>query len=200
MIFEFNGFIPVVDESSFVHPLATVTGNVVIGKNVYVGPGAALRGDWGQIIIEDGCNVQENCTIHMFPGTQVLLKAGAHIGHGAIIHGATIGLNSMIGMNAVVMDEVEIGDECIVGALCFVPAKMVVPRRSLVVGNPGKIIKEVTDEMMKWKTMCTALYQTLPAECKLSLKEVEPLRAIEPNRPSQEAMFKTWESIKAGKK
>lgn len=200
MIFEFNGFIPVVDESSFVHPLATVTGNVVIGKNVYVGPGAALRGDWGQIIIEDGCNVQENCTLHMFPGTQVLLKAGAHIGHGAIIHGATIGLNSMIGMNSVVMDEVEIGDECIVGALCFVPAKMVVPRRSLVVGNPGKIIKEVTDEMIEWKTMGTALYQTLPAECKLSLKEVEPLRAIEPNRPTQEAMFKTWESIKAGKK
>jgi phenylacetic acid degradation protein len=123
MIFEFNGFIPVVDESSFVHPLATVTGNVLIGKNVYVGPGAALRGDWGQIIIEDGCNVQENCTLHMFPGTQVLLKAGAHIGHGAIIHGATIGVNSMIGMNAVVMDEVEIGDECIVGALCFVPPK-----------------------------------------------------------------------------
>ena len=139
MIFEFNGFIPVVDESAFVHPLATVTGNVVIGKNVYVGPGAALRGDWGQIIIEDGCNVQENCTLHMFPGKQVLLKAGAHIGHGSIIHGATIGLNSMIGMNAVVMDEVEIGDECIVGALCFVPTKMVVPRRSLFCqGTPNK--------------------------------------------------------------
>ncbi len=199
MVFEFNGFIPVIHESSFVHPLATVTGNVLIGKDVYIGPGAALRGDWGQIIIEDGCNVQENCTLHMFPGTQVLLKAGAHIGHGAIIHGATIGLNSMIGMNSVVMDDVEIGDECIVGALCFVPAKMMVPKRSLVVGNPGKIIKEVTDEMMEWKTMGTALYQTLPNECKRSLKEVEPLREIEPNRPAQEAMFKTWEAIKSSK-
>ena len=97
-IFEFNGYKPVIDKSSFVHPNATVTGHVIIGKHVYIGPGAAIRGDWGKIIIEDGCNVQENCTIHMFPGTTVLLKKGAHIGHGAIIHGATIGENCLIGM------------------------------------------------------------------------------------------------------
>jgi len=105
MIYEFKGFIPVIHESSFIHPQAAVTGNVIIGKNVYVGPGAAIRGDWGEIIIEDGCNVQENCTIHMFPGKSMVLKAGAHIGHGAIIHGANIGVNSMVGMNAVIMDE-----------------------------------------------------------------------------------------------
>ena len=97
MFYEFNQIKPVVDESSFVHPQAAVTGNVIIGKNCYIGPGAALRGDWGQIIIEDGCNVQENCTIHMFPGVTVLLKEGAHIGHGAIIHGATIGKNCLSG-------------------------------------------------------------------------------------------------------
>ena len=91
MIYEFKGFIPVIHESSFIHPQAAVTGNVIIGKNVYVGPGAAIRGDWGEIIIEDGCNVQENCTIHMFPGKSMVLKSGAHIGHGAIIHGANIG-------------------------------------------------------------------------------------------------------------
>jgi len=119
MIYEFNGYIPVIDETAFVHPHATVTGNVIIGKNVYIGPGAAIRGDWGEIIIEDNCNVQENCTIHMFPGVTVRLKEMAHIGHGAIIHGATIGRNVMIGMNAVVMDNVEVGDESIVGALCF---------------------------------------------------------------------------------
>ncbi|NOQ72677.1 MAG: gamma carbonic anhydrase family protein [Crocinitomix sp.] len=197
MIFEFNGFIPVVHETAFVHPQATVTGNVIIGKDVYIGPSAALRGDWGQIIIEDGCNVQENCTVHMFPGTTVRLKKGAHIGHGAIIHGGTIGENCLIGMNAVVMDDVVIEDECIVGALCFVPAKMKIPKRSLVVGNPAKIIKQVSDEMLKWKSMGTALYQTLPGECKSTLKEVEPLREVEANRPSQEAMFTTWESIKA---
>ncbi len=196
MIFEFNGFTPVVDESSFVHPQATVTGNVIIGKDVYIGPGAALRGDWGQIIIEDGCNVQENCTIHMFPGTTVLLKKSAHVGHGAIIHGATLGENCMIGMNAVLMDDVVVGKESIIGALSFVRAKMEIPERSLVVGNPAKIVKEVSDEMMKWKTMGTKLYQKLPADCHNGLKETEPLREVESNRPSQESMFKTWEEIK----
>ena len=120
MIYEFNGIKPVIHETAFIHPQAAVTGNVVIGKDVYIGPGCALRGDWGRIIISDGCNVQENCTVHMFPGVTVLLKESAHIGHGAIIHGATIGRNCMVGMNAVIMDEVELGDESIVGALCFI--------------------------------------------------------------------------------
>jgi len=196
MIFEFKGFKPVVHPSSFVHPQATVTGNVIIGKDVYIGPSAALRGDWGQIIIEDGCNVQENCTIHMFPGTTVTLKKGAHIGHGAIIHGGTIGENCLIGMNSVIMDDVEIGAECIIGALSFVPAKMIIEKRSLVVGNPAKKIKAISDEMMKWKSMGTKLYQKLPSECQSTLKQCEPLTEIEANRPSQESMYSTWESIK----
>lgn len=195
-VYSFNGFIPVIKESSFVHPKASVTGNVIIGENVYIGPGAAIRGDWGQIVIEDGCNVQENCTIHMFPGTTVTLKEGAHIGHGAIIHGGTIGKNCLIGMNSVVMDDVVIEDECIIGALSFVPAKMEVPKRSLVVGNPAKIVKEVSDEMIHWKTKGTELYQALPQECFDTLKECEPLREVEKNRPKQESMYSTWESIK----
>lgn len=195
-VYEFNGFIPVVKASSFIHPQAAVTGNVIIGENVYVGPGAAIRGDWGKIIIEDGCNVQENCTIHMFPGTTTILKKGAHIGHGAIIHGGIIGENCLVGMNAVVMDEVEIGEECIIGALTFVPAKMNIPRRSLVVGNPAKIIKEVSDEMIAWKTKGTQLYQALPGELHATLRLVEPLREEEPNRPAQEKMYVTWEQVK----
>lgn len=195
-IFEFNGFKPVIHESAFIHPNATVTGNVIIGKDVYIGPGAALRGDWGQIRIENGCNVQENCTIHMFPGTTVTLKESAHIGHGAIVHGGTIGRNCMIGMNSVIMDDVIIEDECIIGALCFVPAKMHIPKRSLVVGNPAKIIKEVSDDMIGWKTMGTQLYQQLPGECYASLRPCEPLREEEADRPKQEAMYSTWEKIK----
>ncbi len=192
MIYEFNGFRPVVDESSFVHPQATVTGNVIIGKHVYVGPGAAIRGDWGEILIEDGCNVQENCTIHMFPGVTVRLMQGAHIGHGAIIHGATIGRDSLIGMNAVIMDNAEIGEECVVGALCFVSAETKIARRSLVVGNPAKIIREVSDEMLGWKKKGTALYQQLPKVLFETLQPCEPLREVPKQRPSQEAIFKTW--------
>lgn len=196
MIFEFKGFKPVIHPSSFIHPQATVTGNVIIGKDVYIGPGCALRGDWGQIIIEDGCNVQENCTVHMFPGKTVTLKKGAHIGHGAIIHGGTIGENCMVGMNAVIMDDVDMAKECIIGALTFVSAKMQIPERSLVVGNPAKIIKQVSDEMIDWKTKGTALYQKLPSECHESLKECEPLSEIDVNRPSQESLYSTWDQIK----
>ena len=176
MIYEFKGVRPIIDTSSFVHPQAAVTGNVRIGKNVYIGPGAAIRGDWGLIIIEDGCNVQENCTIHMFPGTTVWLKEGAHIGHGAIIHGAIIGRNCLIGMNSVILDEVEIGDECIIGALSLVRTGEKITSRSLVAGNPAKIIKTVSDEMIRWKTEGTALYQALPKEMQESWGPCESLR------------------------
>lgn len=192
MIFEFNGYKPVIHQSAFVHPQATVTGNVIIGKDVYVGPGAALRGDWGQIIIKDGCNVQENCIIHMFPGVTVTLHEGAHIGHGAVIHGATIGKNVLIGMNSVVMDNVVIGDNCIIGALTFIPEGMIIPERKIVVGNPAKIVKDVPDEMVEWKTKGTELYQKLPAELYATLKECEPLSEIEKNRPTQQSIYRTW--------
>jgi phenylacetic acid degradation protein len=196
MVYEFKGFIPVIHESSFIHPQAAITGNVIIGKNVYVGPGAAIRGDWGGIIIEDGCNVQENCTIHMFPGKSITLKESAHIGHGAIIHGANIGRNCLIGMNAVIMDDAEIGDECIIGALTFVRAEMKIPNRKMVVGNPAVIIKDISDDMMAWKTKGTALYQKLPSELYESLKVVEPLREIPTNRPTQESFYKTLEEFR----
>ena len=187
MIYEFNGIKPVIHQSSFIHQQAAVTGHVVIGKNVYIGPGAALRGDWGQIIIEDGCNVQENCTLHMFPGYIVLLKEGAHIGHGAVIHGATIGKNCLVGMNAVIMDEVELGDECVVGALSFIKQGEKFPSRSLIAGNPAKIIKEVSAEMIEWKTKGTELYQQLPAQCFTSLKPCEPLT----EQTEQQFLFQT---------
>ena len=188
--YEFKGIKPVVDISSFIHPQAVVTGNVIIGKKVYIGPGAALRGDWGQIIVEDGCNVQENCTIHMFPGVTVLLKEGAHIGHGAIIHGATIGKNCLIGMNAVIMDNVELGDECVVGALSFIKEGEKFPQRSLVVGNPARIIKQVTDELIAWKTEGTALYQQLATELSNDLKLCEPLRERSASIPLSENYYK----------
>ena len=196
MIYSFKGYIPVIDESSFVHPLAAVTGNVIIGKNCYIGPGAAIRGDWGEIVLEDGVNVQENCTVHMFPGKSIRLKESAHVGHGAVIHGANLGRNCLIGMNTVVMDDAEIGDECIVGAMSFIKAKTIYQKRSLIVGNPAKVIKEVSDEMIAWKTKGTGLYQQLPADCFESLKEVTPLREVPKDRPTQEAFYKTLEEFK----
>jgi len=193
-IFAFDGFVPVVHESAFVHPNATVVGNVVIGRDVYVGPGAVIRGDWGGVEIADGCNVQEGCVIHMFPGIVVRLEESAHIGHGAVVHGAHIGRNVLIGMNAVVMDRADIGDESIVGALCFVPAEMQVPARSVVVGNPAKIVKQVSDEMLEWKTDGTALYQALPSRLQASLQACEPLREVPPDRAQQVASYQSWKA------
>jgi len=186
MIYEFQGFIPVVHESAFVHPLAAVTGNVIIGRDVYIGPSAAIRGDWGGIVIADGCNVQENCTVHMFPGVTVRLHEGAHR------------RNCLVGMNAVVMDNVVIEEECIIGALCFVKADTRIPRRSLVVGNPGKIIRQISDEMIGWKTKGTALYQALPKQCHETLRECEPLREVPENRPSQARILEAWDELKKG--
>jgi carbonic anhydrase/acetyltransferase-like protein (isoleucine patch superfamily) len=190
--FEFDGYRPVVHESAFVHASATIIGNVIIGRDVYVGPSAAIRGDWGGIVIEDGCNVQETCVIHSFPGVTVVLESGAHIGHGAVIHGAHIGRNVLVGMNAVVMDRAKIGSGCIVGALTFIPADMHVDDRKVVVGNPAKIVKDVSDEMLAWKTEGTRLYQQLPARLHATLVPCEPLRAVPDDRRPQAAVYETW--------
>lgn len=195
-IYAFEGFIPVVHESAFVHPNATVVGNVVIGRDVYVGPGAVIRGDWGGIEIADGCNVQEGCVIHMFPGVVVRLEDAAHIGHGAVVHGAHIGRNVLVGMNAVVMDRAEIGDESIVGALCFVPGEMQVPPRSLVVGNPARIVQQVTDELLAWKSAGTALYQSLPARLRAAGEPCAPLREVPANRAAQVTAYQPWKDTR----
>ncbi|MBI1316494.1 gamma carbonic anhydrase family protein [bacterium] len=185
MFYEFEGFKPVAHPGSFVHPQATVIGNVLIGDKVYIGPGAVLRGDWGRIVLHDGVNVQENCVVHMFPGVEVVLEEQAHIGHGAIVHGARIGRNALIGMLSVVMDEAVVGAESIVGALSFIKAKMIIPERSLVVGNPAEIIRSVDDRTLAWKTQGTELYMQLPEQARRSLKPCEPLTEEEPNRPAQ---------------
>ena len=179
------------------HKEATIIGNVIIGKDVYIGPGASLRGDWGRITIEDGWNVQDNCTIHIFPGKDVLLKQNSHIGHGAIIHGANIGRNSLVGMNAVVMDDAKVGDECIIGALCFIKGEMQIPNRKIVVGNPAQIKGVVTDKMLDWKTKGTELYQTLPIKCAELMKECTPLTQIEKHRKEkQKNILTTWKKTK----
>ena len=201
-VFEFEGLRPVIDPSAYVHPNATVTGNVTIGRDVYIGPGAAIRGDWGGVVIEDGCNVQEACTVHMFPGVTVLLEAGAHIGHGAVVHGARIGRNALVGMNAVIMDHAVVGAGSIVGALCFVPAEMQIPERKVVVGNPARIVKDVSDEMLAWKTDGTRLYQTLPGRLHETLRPCAPLAALTPEqaarRAAQAATYRTWRETRTG--
>lgn len=150
------------------------------------------------MIIGDGCNVQESCTLHMFPGKSVVLKDGAHVGHGAVIHGAELGEQVLVGMNSVVMDDVVLGDGSFVGALSLVPANKVFEPRSLIVGNPARRVKEVSDEMYNHKVEGTELYRQLPSNMHEISEEVEPLTEVPENRVEDFPDFDTWMKRKEG--
>jgi phenylacetic acid degradation protein len=178
-----DGIVPVVDPTSFVHPTASVIGDVIIGPGCYVGPGASLRGDFGRLVMAGGGNLQDGCIVHGFPDTDTLLDIDAHIGHGAVVHGATIKRNALVGMNAVIMDGAVVGESAFVAAMAFVKAGFAVPDRHLVAGIPAKILRPLTEQEIAWKEEGTREYQQLTRRCLASFKEVEPLRAVEPNRP-----------------
>jgi phenylacetic acid degradation protein len=180
--YEINGLVPVVDPTAFVHPMATLVGDVIVGAGCYVAPGASLRGDFGRIILERGSNVQDCCVMHGFPGTDTIIEEDGHIGHGAILHGCVVKKNAMVGMNAIVMDEAVIGESSIVAAGGFVKAGMVIPPRSLAVGAPAKVIRQLSDDELKWKMSGTLSYHELTVRSLATLREVQPLKAVEPNR------------------
>ena len=181
-IYSIDGVVPVVDPSAFVHPTAVLIGDVIVGPRCYVGPAASLRGDFGRLILEEGSNLQDTCVMHGFPGTETVIGVDGHVGHGAVLHGCRIGRNAMVGMNAVIMDGADVGESSIVAALTFVRANTVIPPRSLVVGVPGKVIREVTDEELAWKIDGTRVYQELTARSQRTMREATPLRKIEPDR------------------
>lgn len=181
-IWSWDGIVPVVDPDAFVHPDATVLGDVIIGPGVYIGPQCVLRGDFGRIEIGAGANVQETCVVHTFPNLGVVIEPSGHIGHGAVLHGCRIGRNVMVGMNAVVMDEAEIGENSIVAAMAFVKAGAKIPPRSLAVGSPARVTRELSDEEIAWKTRGTGIYQRLALEARDKLAPCQPLPTPEPNR------------------
>ena len=180
--YEINSITPVVDPAAFVHPTAILVGDVIVGPRCYVAPGASLRGDFGRIVLEAGSNVQDCCVMHGFPGTDTVVEEDGHIGHGAVLHGCVVKRNAMVGMKAVLMDEVVIGESAIVAACAFVKAGMHVPPRSLAVGTPAKIVRTLTDEEVAWKVSATKSYQDLTVRSLQTMRETEPLRAVEPNR------------------
>ncbi len=178
-----DGILPVVDPSSYVHPAATVIGDVIIGPDCYIGPSAVLRGDFGRLILKKGANMQDTCVMHGFPGTDTVVEVNGHIGHGAVLHGCHIGENALVGMNAVVMDGAVVGHSAMVAAMSFVKAGMVIPDRHLVAGTPAKLLRELSEEEIAWKETGTADYQQLTRRCLESIQEVTALTKMEPNRP-----------------
>lgn len=181
-IYSFDGLIPVVHPSAYVHPTATLIGDVLIGPRCYVGPGASLRGDAGQIVMEEGSNIQDNCVAHSFPGAAMVIEANGHIGHGAVLHGCRIGRNALVGINAVVMDGAIIGESCIVAAMTFVKAGMVVESNRLVAGLPGKVLRELTAQESDWKVKGTAFYHHLTTVSLQTMHEAAPLAEVEAGR------------------
>jgi phenylacetic acid degradation protein len=181
--YSIDGVIPVVDPSASVHPTAVLIGDVVVGPRCYVGPCASLRGDLGRIVLQEGANVQDTCVIHGFPGRDTVVEENGHIGHGAVLHSCTVRRDALVGMNAVVMDEAEVGAQAFVAACSFVPARMQVPPRSLAAGTPARIVRQLKEHEIAWKSGATRVYQQLAQRCLDSMRLVEPLAAPEADRP-----------------
>lgn len=181
--YSIDGVIPVVHPTAYVHPTAVLIGDVIIGAHCYVGPCASLRGDFGRIILGTGANVQDTCVVHGFPDQDTIVEENGHIGHGAVLHSCVVKRDALIGMNAVIMDEAEIGEQSIVAACAFVPAGMKVPARSLVSGLPAKVKRELSEAELAWKRAGTLTYQELTSRCLQSMLEVQPLAAVEEERP-----------------
>ena len=182
-VYAFEGLVPVIKPGAFVHPDAVLIGDVVIGTRCFIGPCAVLRGDFGRIEIHDGANVQDNCVIHSFPGRSVVVEEDGHIGHAAVLHACTIKRNALVGMNATVMDNAIVGQSAFVAANSFVKAGFEVPDNTLVAGVPARVIKQMGEAEISWKSSATAEYQNLAQRCLDSMKAVESLTEEEPDRP-----------------
>jgi phenylacetic acid degradation protein len=182
-VYAFEGITPVVDPSAYVHPSAVLIGDVIVGPGCYIGPTASLRGDFGRLVVKTGANIQDGCILHGFPDTDTVVEEDGHIGHGAVLHGCHIGRNVLVGMNSVVMDGVQVGADSIIAAMAFVKAGMVLPPRSLAVGAPARVLRQVSEQEMAWKVEGTRQYQELAARSRRSMQETTALDAPEPNRP-----------------
>jgi len=185
-VYSLEGITPVVHPEAYVHETAVLIGDVIIGAGCYIGPNASLRGDFGRIIVEAGANVQDTCVMHSFPGKDCIVERDGHIGHGAVLHGCRIGSNAMVGMNAVVMDDAVIGESSIVAAAAFVASGFECPPRSLVIGVPAKVKRELLDKEVDWKTRGTREYQQLAVRCYASLVRTEALTEPEADRGRME--------------
>lgn len=181
-VYSIDGITPVIDPTAYVHPSAVLIGDVIVGPRCYVGPAACLRGDFGRLVLKEGANIQDTCVMHGFPGTDTVVEEDGHIGHGAVLHGCVVKRNALVGMNAVVMDGAVIGEASIVAAMAFVKAKFEVPARTLVAGSPARIIRELSDEEIAWKSAGTRQYQDLAVRSLNTMQAVAPLTAVEPDR------------------
>ncbi len=182
-----DAVVPVVAPGAFVHPDAVLIGDVQIAPDCYIGPTASLRGDFGRILVGTGSNVQDGCVLHAFPGQDMTLHPGSHVGHGAILHGCTVHAGALIGMNSVVLDGAVIESGALVAAGTVVPAGLVVPAGHLVAGVPGRVVRELDEESRAWQANGVRTYQELAVRSLAGMQRVTPLEAPEVDRPRIQA-------------
>ena len=134
-----------INKTTYLAPGAHVVGDVTLGKDVNIWYNAVVRGNTGSIFIGDGSNVQDNCTLHTDTGHSIHIGRGVSIGHNAVVHGCTVGDNTVVGMGSILLNGSVIGRNCIIGAGALVTGKMNIPDGSIVVGNPARILRQMTD-------------------------------------------------------
>ena len=190
-VYAIDGVVPFLHPESYVHPTASLIGDVIVEAGCYIGPGASMRGDFGRLVLRRGSNLQDNCIVHGFPRTETVIEEEGHIGHGAVLHGCKIGRNALIGMSAVIMDGAVIGEDAIVAALAFVKAGFTVPPATLVAGIPARVVRPVSAEERAWKIAGTREYQELAVRSLAGMAETEPLRELTPARLAQRSQGET---------
>lgn len=188
-VYSFEGIVPVIDASAYVHPSVVLIGDVIIGAGCYVGAGAVLRGDFGRIELRREANLQDNCVVHSLPDFDCIMDERSHIGHGAVIHGCHVGREVLVGMNAVVLDRAVIGDYTMIAAMALVKMGWQVPSRVLVAGVPGKVMRELTDDDIKRKSRGTDEYVALAIRSNAGVREAQALTQVEANRARSRWQF-----------
>jgi carbonic anhydrase/acetyltransferase-like protein (isoleucine patch superfamily) len=171
-IYQLADWIPQIDESAFVFENATLIGRVIVGRDVNIWPYATLRGDNEPIVVGDGSNVQECCVLHTDPGYPLTIGRNVTVGHQVMLHGCTIGDGSLIGIQAVILNKAVIGRNCLIGAGALVTEGKVIPDNSLVLGSPGKVVRELTAEEISRNLANTGGYVRRGAAYKLNLKRL----------------------------
>jgi len=183
--YAYQGIVPVVDPTSYVHPLASLIGDVIVGPGCFIAPGASLRGDFGRIVVEGDSSIQDSVTVHANQLRDTVIRRGATIAHGAIIHGCEIGEHALIGMNAVILDNAVIGPENLVAALSLVKSDTETPPRSLVAGNPAKVVKTFEPHQVTWRNEGNGEYQKLARAALTDIVEVAPLASTADGREAR---------------
>lgn len=171
-VYEFEDRRPVIAEDAYLHPEAVVIGSVKIGNGCFIGAGAVIRGDFGDIEIGRGSNVQENAVIHASPAQPVIIEDDVIIAHGALIHDATIRNGAIIGMGAIVLHGAIVEKDAMAAAGSLIPSRFVVPERKIAMGNPAVIQREVSDKMLEINKLGLAAYQELPGRYFKGLKKL----------------------------